>query len=126
MGLVEIQVVPRRNGLVDFMFPINPLQPDAALEAPEKTVKEDEARNVYQRDGVRTQHYTSRRLKLMCEKAGFKFMDCDPVEYEWDTELPEPTNWMGAPYPFDWLVMVQKVMDDQTSSAAIRPAKNKS
>ena len=106
--------------LADFLLS-NPLQSDAALEAPEKTVKEDEAKNVYQRDGVRTQHYTSRRLKLMCEKAGFKFLDCDPVEYEWDTELPEPTVWMGAPYPFDWLVMAQKV-DAQTSSAG-RPAK---
>lgn len=58
---------------------------------------------------MRTQHYTVKTLNSMLRGSGFELMKCDPVEYDWDTELPAPTEWMGDPYPFDWLAMAKKV-----------------
>lgn len=60
-------------------------------------------------NGVPTKHYSAPELEVILKVAGFKILSLVKIEYDWNTEFAEPPSWMGAPYPWDWLVECKKV-----------------
>jgi len=59
-------------------------------------------------DGVTTKHYSHPELEVIFADAGFRILNIDRIEYEWTTEFAAPPKWLKAPYPWDWLIEVQK------------------
>ena len=55
-------------------------------------------------DGVQTKHYSASELEVVVNRAGFSVAAMEKLEYNWDTEFAAPPDWMGAPYPWDWLI----------------------
>ena len=66
--------------------------------------KRDIIQGLIQIDGVVTKHYTDRELHIILEQTGFEITALERLEYNWNTEFSTPPKWMGAPYPWDWLV----------------------
>ena len=66
--------------------------------------------SIHRRDGVRTKHFKESELKSILKKNGFTVVKVEQVEYNWNTELDEPTHFLGEDgmYPFDWLVVAEK------------------
>ena len=49
-----------------------------------------------------------KRCALMMQNAGFEMLAVEKVEYEWTTEFADPPQWLGEPYPWDWLLVCRK------------------
>jgi SAM-dependent methyltransferase len=60
-------------------------------------------------NGVPTKHYSAPELEVILKDAGLRITALEKIEYEWNTEFSEPPSWMGAPYPWDWLVECKKI-----------------
>lgn len=60
-------------------------------------------------DGVPTKHYLKEELTVLLKRVHFEVLSLRKVEYSWTTEFPRPPRWMKAPYPWDWLLVCQKV-----------------
>ena len=58
--------------------------------------------------GVRTKHYAQPEIEVTFPRAGFKVLNIERLEYDWETEFMKPPSWMKAPYPWDWMVEVRK------------------
>mmetsp|Transcript_32918 Transcript_32918/g.53258 ORF Transcript_32918/g.53258 Transcript_32918/m.53258 type:complete len:207 (-) Transcript_32918:102-722(-) len=74
-----------------------------------KVTPQDAQRGVFPISGVRTQHFRKKDLKNRLKELGFNVLEVHKVEYEWEGTLDEPTDFLGGPYPFDWLVVSRKV-----------------
>jgi SAM-dependent methyltransferase len=67
------------------------------------------------RDGVLdietlpTKHFLEEELIVTLDRMGFKTLHIDKVEYPWASEITSPPRWMKEPYPWDWLVVGQRV-----------------
>ncbi len=59
---------------------------------------------VLRRGGVKTKHYLREELELLLGSFGWAVDAIEKAEYEWSTEFESPPSWMGAPYPWDWVV----------------------
>ncbi|MBF0123050.1 MAG: class I SAM-dependent methyltransferase [Candidatus Omnitrophica bacterium] len=59
-------------------------------------------------DGVATKHYLKEELCFLLKEAGLDVKEVVKIEYGWDTEFERVPRWMGAPYPWDWLVIAQR------------------
>jgi SAM-dependent methyltransferase len=59
-------------------------------------------------DGVTTKHYSHPEIEVIFREAGFRIINIARIEYEWTTEFAAPPKWLKDPYPWDWLVEVQK------------------
>ncbi|MDZ4714218.1 MAG: class I SAM-dependent methyltransferase [Cytophagales bacterium] len=59
-------------------------------------------------DGVPTKHYSEPELRVVLEECELHVTAIERLEYNWDTEFPEPPAWMKAPYPWDWLIECKK------------------
>jgi len=55
-------------------------------------------------DKVPTKHYTEPELRVTFQETGLNILAIEKIEYDWNTEFPDPPNWMKAPYPWDWLI----------------------
>lgn len=55
-------------------------------------------------DGVPTKHYSEPELRVILAESGLNVMAIERLEYDWNTEFPEPPNWMKEPFPWDWLI----------------------
>lgn len=56
------------------------------------------------RGGVKTKHYLREELELLLGSFGWLVESIEKAEYDWSTEFESPPSWMGAPYPWDWVV----------------------
>ena len=79
-------------------------------EAAEASCPSDEHRGVFQRWGVRTQHYRLADIKRLLAECGFtRVLAAERVEYSWSTEFSAPSRWLdrdsSIQKPFDWLVI---------------------
>jgi SAM-dependent methyltransferase len=59
-------------------------------------------------DRVPTKHYLKEELQLLLNNEGFKAVDFQKIEYEWDTEFLQPPKWLTEPKPWDWMVLARK------------------
>jgi SAM-dependent methyltransferase len=55
-------------------------------------------------DGVKTKHYSEPELHVLFREVGFSKINVKRLEYDWTSEFSEPPEWMGEPYPWDWVV----------------------
>jgi hypothetical protein len=66
--------------------------------------KRDILQGIVHIDGVPTKHYSESEIHVLFQEADLIITKVDKLEYDWDTELSAPPNWLRAPYPWDWLV----------------------
>ncbi|MDP4263145.1 MAG: class I SAM-dependent methyltransferase [Bacteroidota bacterium] len=59
-------------------------------------------------DNVYTKHYLLEELELLLSAEGFLLQDNKKIEYSWATEFIHPPNWLGKPYPWDWMIVARK------------------
>lgn len=60
-------------------------------------------------DNVPTKHYLKEELEFLLTHEGFKIKEIQKIEYEWRTEFNNPPEWLKNPYPWDWMVVAQKL-----------------
>jgi hypothetical protein len=70
--------------------------------------KRDIVQGIIHIDGVPTKHWGQSEIEVVFKNAGLTITAIDKVEYDWDTELDSPPQWMKEPYPWDWLVECKK------------------
>lgn len=59
-------------------------------------------------DNVPTKHYLKEELESLFKDQPFDILSIEKVEYSWKTEFEKPPRWMTEPYPWDWLVVLEK------------------
>lgn len=64
---------------------------------------------IIKKGGTPTKHYLREELELLMAELGQKIIRLDKVEYAWDTEFDSPPQTMQAPFPWDWLVISEKL-----------------
>lgn len=74
-----------------------------------KGSKRDLVQGIVYIDGVPTKHYSGSELEVILPEAGLSITALEKIEYNWDSELANPPDWLKAPYPWDWLVECRKV-----------------
>lgn len=70
--------------------------------------KRDILQGIVHIDGVPTKHYTEPEIQVIFKEAGFTVTKVDKLEYDWNTELSSPPEWLQSPYPWDWLIVCKK------------------
>ena len=60
-------------------------------------------------DDKPTKHYLKEELAFILQKQGFKVLAAEKIEYTWDTEFTDAPSWLKSPYPWDWMVVAQKI-----------------
>jgi SAM-dependent methyltransferase len=60
-------------------------------------------------DNIPTKHFLKEELVVLIRDVGFEINSVAKVEYPWTSEFVRPPKWMKDPYPWDWLVLCQKV-----------------
>jgi SAM-dependent methyltransferase len=70
--------------------------------------KRDILQGIVHIDGVPTKHYTEPEIQVIFKEAGFSVTKVDKLEYDWNTEISSPPEWLQRPYPWDWLVECRK------------------
>ena len=96
-------------------------------EAAEASCPSDEHRGVFQRWGVRTQHYRLADIKRLLAECGFtRVLAAERVEYSWSTEFSAPSRWLdrdsSIQKPFDWLVVALRDPDASLVGANVADA----
>ncbi|MCX8491521.1 MAG: class I SAM-dependent methyltransferase, partial [Cyclobacteriaceae bacterium] len=69
-----------------------------------KAAKRNIVQGIIHIDNVPTKHYMESEIEVVFRNAGLKVTALEKLEYRWDTEMESPPNWLGKPYPWDWLV----------------------
>lgn len=73
-----------------------------------KPSKQEIAGGLLKIDNVYTKHYSAPELEVICNQVGLKITALEKLNYDWDTEFDEPPKSMQAPYPWDWMMEVEK------------------
>ena len=60
-------------------------------------------------DNVPTKHYLREELELLLTLEGFKVKEIEKINYTWKTEFTNPPKWLKGPFPWDWMVVAEKV-----------------
>ncbi len=60
-------------------------------------------------DEVPTKHYLKEELALLLKNEGLLVKKINKIEYDWKTEFNDPPRWLKDPYPWDWMVLAQKI-----------------
>jgi 2-polyprenyl-3-methyl-5-hydroxy-6-metoxy-1,4-benzoquinol methylase len=60
-------------------------------------------------DNVPTKHFLKEELQILLKNEGFLIEDIQKIEYTWETEFNDPPEWLKDPYPWDWMVLAQKI-----------------
>ena len=58
--------------------------------------------------GMTTKHYLREEIESTATRFGLALESCEKIEYPWTTEFKRPPRWMRAPYPWDWLALLEK------------------
>ena len=57
--------------------------------------------------GTRTMHYLREEATVALQDAGYEPVEVRKVEYAWSSQFHRPPKWMGAPLPWDWLLVAR-------------------
>ncbi|MBS1918767.1 MAG: class I SAM-dependent methyltransferase [Bacteroidetes bacterium] len=60
-------------------------------------------------DNIPTKHYLKEELQYLLKNEGFRIIKTEKIEYDWKTEFNNPPRWLNDPYPWDWMVLAQKI-----------------
>ena len=69
----------------------------------------DVLRGIVRIDNAPTKHYSADELRSLLAMHGMKVQNVEKIDYPWSTEFERPPRWIGAPYPWDWLFLAQRV-----------------
>jgi SAM-dependent methyltransferase len=58
--------------------------------------------------GFRTKHHLREEAIVALQDARFEVLDVQKVEYAWHHYFERPPSWMGAPLPWDWLLVARR------------------
>ncbi len=58
--------------------------------------------------GVPTKHHLAEELMLELQREGFELIERSRIEYAWKEDFESPPRWLGAPFPWDWLMIVRR------------------
>jgi len=58
--------------------------------------------------GIQTKHYLKEEIISTAHRFNFKIKNIQKIKYSWRTEFINPPSWMKKPYPWDWLVLLEK------------------
>ncbi len=58
--------------------------------------------------GVPTKHHLREELEVLMDGHEMETLVIEKVQYPWTSEFTEPPDGMGAPYPWDWLVVARR------------------
>jgi SAM-dependent methyltransferase len=56
-----------------------------------------------------TKHYLLQEIYSLFNSKKVSIEAIEKIEYGWETEFTDPPKWMGAPYPWDWMIEVKKL-----------------
>ncbi len=76
------------------------------------------AHGILKRGEEPTKHYLREELiVLIRDEMHLDLLDLLQMQYDWKTELEEDEipDWMGEPYPWDWLVIAKKPLREEGS-----------
>jgi hypothetical protein len=59
-------------------------------------------------DEVPHKHFLAEELQLLFSRGGFTILQLEKIEYSWKTEFNKPPRWLGKPYPWDWMIVVER------------------
>ena len=59
--------------------------------------------------GVPTKHWMKQEVVAFIEDAGLTVERVRRVEFSWESEIDSPPEWLGKPYPWDWLVVARRL-----------------
>jgi len=77
----------------------------------------DLLKGIMKRSGVRTKHFLEPEFCLLAKRIGFDVEVCEKVSYSWRSELgltsdlQVPSGLRDPPLPWDWLFLLQKVVE---------------
>ena len=54
--------------------------------------------------GVETKHFMEDEIAHLLEDVGFSIASVERVEFPWSEEIDDAPEWLGEPFPWDWLV----------------------
>lgn len=57
---------------------------------------------------LKMKHFIKEELITIADGLRLDSVSVEKLEYRWDTEFKEPPNWMGEPFPWDWLAVFRK------------------
>ena len=58
--------------------------------------------------GTATKHFMQDEIAQLLSGVGFEVISVDRVEFPWSEELEDTPDWLGDPYPWDWMVTASK------------------
>lgn len=59
-------------------------------------------------EGVKTKHYLREEIMVQLEDRSLHVEEVAKLTYGWETEFPDPPDWLAAPYPWNWLVLARR------------------
>ena len=59
-------------------------------------------------EGVPTKHYLREEILVQLADRSLCVEEVVKLTYDWSTEFADPPDWMGAPYPWNWLVRAKR------------------
>lgn len=60
-------------------------------------------------EGVDTKHYLREEIMVQLNQSGLEVEEIEQLSYDWDIEFPDPPEWMGSPFPWNWLAVARRV-----------------
>ncbi|MHC4994302.1 MAG: class I SAM-dependent methyltransferase [Planctomycetota bacterium] len=77
---------------------------------PSRSAAKDILNGVFENGGEPTKHYLRQEMITFLGDTGFKMLEVDRVEYEWDTEFEDPPGWMNEAgvFPWDWMFVAER------------------
>ena len=57
---------------------------------------------------MKMKHFIKEELTTTADGLRLETVSVEKLEYRWDTEFKEPPEWMGEPFPWDWLAVFRK------------------
>jgi len=89
-----------------------PREAEALVDASYIIQPSQTAQGIFIRGTEPTKHYLREELIVLArEEMQLEALDVLKMEYDWKTEMEddEVPEWMGEPYPWDWLLVAKKL-----------------
>ncbi len=59
-------------------------------------------------DGVKTKHFLREEIMVQLADRSLQVEQISKITYDWATEFADPPEWLGAPHPWNWLVVAKR------------------
>lgn len=59
-------------------------------------------------EGVETKHYLREEIMVQLQDRSLEVEEIAKLHYDWNIEFADPPEWMGEPYPWNWLVVARR------------------